>query len=568
VRRPLRPAVVLLFTAILLLAACQPAGSESPGGSGVPQPSSSATGGTVRIGYGGSPDSLNPGLALLSEAYTIFELVYDTPISINPDGEYVPELATDWEVSDDGLTYTLHLVDNAVFHDGTPMTSEDVKFSLETYRDNVEFPYQSSYPDVFTTIEAPDPTTVVLSLDEPVGNFEYRMVFMYILPMHIWSNEDPLTFANEEMIGTGSFKVAEYEQNEFVRLEAVKDHWSIAPYVDELIFQTITNADARVAALTEGEIDMITEFPLTALPTLEGTENVEVVTTDAIGGSLTDIFFNVMDPADCPGPSDLVPDGGVCSGHPALRDVEVRQALAKAIDEQQLIDVATLGTGTPGVSLVPTGLGDFFLGEGTDLPYDVDAANQQLDDAGYEDSDGDGVRECLDDQDCDTLTFRLNFPDDSDTAPREAELIDAMWGEIGVDLTIQALDPDTLTSVCCPAFDYDVILWGWGSDPDPQFLLGVTLCSSIESGFNETGYCNPEYDELYDAQAIEPDHDARVEIVHQMQEILVEDSPYIIPYYSGNVQAYRSDRYTGWHLGPVSFGLDDISSLGFIRPVE
>jgi ABC-type transport system substrate-binding protein len=99
VRRPLRPATALLFTLILVLAACQPAASESPGGSGEPQPSSDATGGTVRIGYAGAPDSLNPGRGLLTESYTIYELVYDTPISIDPEGAYIPELATDWESS-------------------------------------------------------------------------------------------------------------------------------------------------------------------------------------------------------------------------------------------------------------------------------------------------------------------------------------------------------------------------------------------------------------------------------------------------------------------------------------
>jgi peptide/nickel transport system substrate-binding protein len=561
VRRPLRPATALLFTLILVLAACQPAASESPAGSGEPQPSSSATGGTVRIGYGGSPDSLNPGLALLSEAYQIFELVYDTPITVLPDGSYVGELATDWEVSDDGLTYTLHLVDNAVFHDGTPMTSEDVKFSLELYRDNTEFPYMSSYSDVFPTIEAPDPTTVVMTSETPIGNFEYRMIFMYVLPMHIWENEDPLSFDNEEMIGTGSFKMAEYAQNEFVRLEANKDHFSIAPFVDELIFQTIENGDARVAAITNGEIDMITEFPTTAMPTLEGAENVQVVTSDSIASALTDIFFNVIDPDECPA-------DGVCSGHPALRDLAVRQALASATNKQELLDVATFGLGTLGVSLVPPGQVDFFVGADAGQPFDVDAANQQLDDAGYEDSDGDGIRECLPDQDCDTLTFRLNFPDDSDAGPREAEILQAQWGEVGVALEIQTLDADTLTAVCCPAFDFDVIMWGWGPDPDPQFLLGVALCANIENGFNETGYCNEDYEALYEEQAVEPDHDTRVGIIKEMQEILLEDVPYIIPYYYGSTQAYRTDTFTGWNTDPVGFGLDDISSLAFIRPVE
>lgn len=560
-RPMLRPASAALFTMVLVLAACQASNTESPSGSGGPQPSSSATGGTVRIGYGGSPDSVNPGLALLTEAFTMFELVYDTPIAIAPDGTYIPELASSWDVSDDGLTYTLHLVDNAVFHDGTPLTSEDVKFSLETYRDNPDFPYQSSYPDVFTSIEATDPTTVVLHTEEPVGNFEYRMVFMYVLPKHIWENEDPLTFDNGEMIGSGPFKLAEYSQNEFVRLEAVKDHWNQPPNVDEVIFQTISNADARVAALTNGDIDMITEFPLTALSSLQATENVTVTETSAIGGSLRDVFFNLVDPADCP-------EGGVCSGHPALRDVEVRQALAKAIDKQQIIDVATLGTAAPGLSLVPVGLGDFYLGDEADYAFDPEAAKQQLEDAGYVDANGDGIRECKSGQGCDDLTFRFSYPDDIDTAPREAELIDAMWNEVGVDLQITSLDADTLTSICCPSFDYDVILWGWGSDPDPQFLLGVPTCEGIANGFNETGYCSSAYDDLYAQQAVETDHSARVDIVHQMQQMLVDDVPYIIPYYPKDVQAYRSDAFTGWLEGPTGFGLDDVSSLVVIRPVE
>ena len=412
-RRSLRPAFATLVTLILVLAACQGSASESASGS----PGSGATGGTVRVGYPGAPDSLNPGLALFSESYTLFELVYDTPISYLPDGTYVPELATDWSVADDGVTWTMHIVDNAKFHDGTPLTAEDVKFSLEMYRDNTDFPYESSYPDVFTDIEAPDATTVILHADQPIANFEYRMAFMYIVPKHIWENEDPTTFDNAEMIGSGSFKLVDYQIGEFAQLEAVKDHWNISPAVDGVIFQTISNPDARVAALTAGDVDMITEFPLTALSTLQSTENVKVVQMESIGGDLRDVFFNVADPADCPGPSDLVPDGGVCSGHPALRDVNVRQALAKAIDKQQLIDVSTLGTASWGVSLVPPGLGDYFVGTDADWEFNVDAANQQLDDAGYADTNGDGIRECLPSQDCDDLTFRFYYPDDIDPGP-------------------------------------------------------------------------------------------------------------------------------------------------------
>lgn len=554
--------LALLAALTLVLAACSgPASSSQPSAGS----SGTATGGTVRIGIGGSPDSLNPGDAYLSEAYTLFELVYDTPINLTADGNYEPELAKSWTLSDDGLTWTLELVDNATFHDGTPLTSADVKFTLELYRDTGDYPYMPSYPDVFTSIEAPDATHVTLTSEEAIGNFESRMVFMYILPKHIWEGQDPVDFDNAAMIGSGPFKLVENKQGEFTRLATNTDYWKTPPFVDGVIFQTFQNPDARVAALTNDDVDMITEFPATAIAALQNADNVTVAITDPVAGSLRDVFFNLVDPADCP-----TADGGVCTGHPALRDLEVRKALATAVDKEQIINVAQLGLAVPGLTLVPITLGggEYYASDVADYAFNVDEANGILDAAGYQDTNGDGVRECKPDQGCDDLTFRVNFSEDNDTAPREAELLQGMWEAIGVRVTIQALDADTLTSVCCPTFDYDVIIWTWGSDPDPDFIIGVPTCGAISSGTNETGYCNPEYDALDAAQGVEVDHDARVAIIKQMQQILVDDVVYIVPYYDQQKQAYRNDRFTGWWGGQASWGLEDPSSLTVVRPVQ
>ena len=574
-----------LATIALLLAACtgvQQTASDQPPSSGAPSsgdPSTAptdggtATGGTVRIGTGGYPDSLNPGNGVLAEAYTFYELVYDTPVSVTSAGEYVPELASEWSASDDGLTWTMTIVEDATFHDGEPLTAEDVGYSIELYRDTEDFPFLPSYAAPFETVEVTDETTLTLTTAEPLSSFESYMAFIYVVPMHIWEAEDdPVAFENAEMIGSGPFKLAEASQGEFVELEANTEYWGTPPNIDGAIFQTIDNADARVTALTTGDVDAISEFPATAVSSLQNAENVEVhIAEIAAGGSLRDVFFNITDEENCPQDDPETADAdetGVCSGHPALKDLAVRQALAHAIDKQQIIDVATLGTGSPGLSLVPPGLGEYYASEVEDYAYDVDAANALLDDAGYEDSDGDGVRECLSDQDCDTLTFRFNYADDIDTAPRESELIQGMWAEIGVAIEIQGLDPDTLTSVCCPSFDYDVMLWGWGSDPDPAFLLGVGLCSEIDSGFSETGYCNPDYDALYDSQAVELDQAARVEQIIEMQQILVDDVPYIIPYYQQEIQAWRTDTFTGWLADDPTLGLQDPTWLTVLRPVE
>jgi peptide/nickel transport system substrate-binding protein len=542
--------------------------SEPESSGAAPTDAGTATGGTVRIGWAGYPDSLNPGNGVLSEAYTMYELVYDTPIAVNSAGEYVPELATEWAVEEgeDATTYTLTIRDDATFHDGEALTAEDVAFSMQLYKDTEDFPFLPSYVEPFETIEATDETTVTLTTPDPIANFEASMAFIYVLPQHIWEEvEDPVEFGNDEMIGSGPFMLEAASQGESVELTAFADHWGMPPNVDGVIFQTFEADDARVTALTTSQIDAMLDVPEAAIPALQNEENITVHIADvAAGGSLTDIFFNIVEEENCP----TEDEGGVCSGHPALKDIAVRQALAHATDKEQLITVATSGTGTPGLSLVPPGLGEFYASEIEDYAFDLAAANALLDEAGYEDSDGDGVRECLPDQDCETLTFRLNYPSDATTGARESEIIQETWQQIGVTVEVQVLDPDALTAVCCPAFDYDVMMWGWGSDPDPAFLLGVALCSEIPTGFSESGYCNPEYDELYEQQAVETDRAARVELIHQMQQILMDDLPYIIPYYYPSIGAWRTDTFTGWIEDDPTLGLEDVSNLANLRPSE
>ncbi len=566
------PVLILLVVVLgLLAAACSDdGGSETTldGTTETTQAADVSSGGTARIGWGGAPADLNPGNGVLAEDYVLYELLYDTPISIDLEGNYVPELATDWTVSEDGLTWTLTLRDDVVFHDGTPLTSEDVKYSIEIFRDNEAWGgFLGGYASYFTGIEAPDPTTVVLTTDEPLGSFEAQVIFMYIVPKHIWEqNDDPVGFTNDEMIGSGSFTLAEVSQGEFVRLEKNAEYWGGAPIVDEVVFLTFENADARVQALINGDVDMITEFPNTAIAALSGAANVKVVQGAPLAPELRDIFFNVVEPENCP------TDDGVCSGHPALLDVQVRRALAHGVDKQQLIDVGLLGLGDPGLGLVPTGLPKFFASElvPQDYAFDLAQGNTLLDDAGYLDTDGDGIRECPAGAECgptDDLTLRLNFPTDIDDAPRLAELLKGWWGDLGVGVEITPLDPDTLTSVCCPTFDYDVIIWGWGSDPDPGFLLSVLTCDEVSTGTSETGYCDAEYDQLFAEQGVTTDEAARRAIIVELQRIALEDVPYIIPYYQQATQAYRTDRFSGWQDSAPKVGLEDPTSLNVIRPV-
>jgi peptide/nickel transport system substrate-binding protein len=546
-----------LLVILLLLAACAsaPQATEAP-------PGGEAESVILKVGWAGSPDTLNPGTAVLTEAYTAFELVYDSMYQLNLDGTYSLELAESVNVSDDGTVWTFTIREGFTFHDGEPLTAGDIAFSYNFYASNPDFPFLPVYTGYFASVEAPDDRTVVITLSQAIPNMESQLIFLYVLPEHIWSQvATPGEYENAEMIGSGPFKLVEYAPDEFIHFAATGQHPLYSPKINEAVFQRFENQDALVQALRTGQVDMITEMPNTAVASLRNEADIAVVNGPSFYPSVADVIFNVVEPENCP------PGDGVCSGHPALRDRQVRLALAHATDKQKLIDVVLLGLGDPGLTLIPNGLGPFYNDSLVDYEYNAATANSILDEAGYADTDGDGVREMPDGSQ--PLLFRMNYPDDSTTAPRMSELLKEMWAEAGVAVEIQALDPDTLTSVCCPAFDFDVILWGWGSDPDPGFLLSVMTSAEITTGNSETGYSNPTYDELYDQQGVELDMEKRIEIVWEMQRIVFEDVLYIIPFYEQTVQAYRTDRFTGWLTGDAGkLALEDLSSLIAIEPVK
>ncbi len=543
-------ALYLLVLFAMLLSACGGASSQTS---------------TVRIGWAGSPDTLNPGTAVLVESYTIFELVYDSMYDLNLDGTFTLSLADSMERADDGLTYTFHIKKGIKFHDGQPLTAHDVAFTYNLYKAHEDYPYMNAYTVNFDTVEAPDDTTLVIHLTDPVPSIESTLVFMYILPEHIWKEHSDgkaaTEFENVEMIGSGPFKMVEYKQNEFVHLAVNKDYFGKQPKIGQVVFQHFESKDALVQAIKAGQVDMITEMPNTAVETLKTDPNIEVVTGAPLSPGVTDIIFNQVTPENCP-----TADGGLCTGHPALRDRDVRLAIAHATDKQKLIDVVLLGLGSPGLTLIPDGLGIWYNNTLKDYEYDIAKANQILDDAGYKDANSDGVREMPDGTN--PLSFRVNWPSDSVDAPRLAELLTEMWAQIGVKTQLQAVDPDALTAQCCPAFDFDIMLWGWSSDPDPNALLNVMASASIPTGYSETGYSNPMYDELFSQQGKETDPEKRKQMVWDMQKLVFDDVVYVIPYYEQAVQAFRKDRFTGWQTDFPKLELSDPSSLLVIEPAK
>jgi len=531
-----------LFCALVLLSCGSTPPADSPA--------------VLRLGWAGSPDALHPGRAVLSEAYTLFNLVYDSMFRLEMDGSFTPVLARTWQAAEGGHTWTFALCSDFVFHDGHPLTARDVAFSYNYYRGHADFPLLGTYTRAFAEASAPDDSTVVLRLREPVPDIQSLLVFLYVLPEHIWgAHAQDSRFADEKMVGSGPFMLREYQADQFARLGANRRHPLFPPQVDEVILQTFANQDALVQALRTGQVELITEMPNTAVAPLRQVAGIQVVVGPPQPPETTNILINQLHPAHCP-------PGSPCTGHPALRDLRVRQALAMAVDKQKLIEVVLLGMGIPGLTLIPEGLGRWYNSTLRDYHFDLEQAQELLDQAGYRDGDGDGVRETPVGR---PLEFRFNWPGDSPTAPRAAQLLAAMWKGIGVATQLQSVDPDALSAACCPGFDYDLILWAWDSDPDPGLLLGAMQGGRIPAGTNETGYAEPEYDALYQRQAIELDPERRRQLVWEMQGLALRDVVYIVPYYAHRAQAYRTDHFTGWPADLPKVALEHPAVLAVVR---
>ncbi|MBN1657636.1 MAG: ABC transporter substrate-binding protein [Anaerolineae bacterium] len=553
---------MLWIVGVMLLAACgatpeptQPAEPTAAPGTtemapepteAAPEPPAAAEPVTLRIGITYIWDTANPAIGWYN--YTIRYLLYDTLVEEVGVADFRPGLAESWEVSEDGLVWTFKIREGVTFHDGTPLTAEEVAWSLNWTIEN-EIETISSYLTNFEEVIALDPTTLQVTLASPVGNMEALLIYTWILPRSVWEGmtyDDILEFEDlSAAIGTGPYKLVEWVEGEYLILEANEEYWQGPPNIDRVVWQEFATEDAIVQALLAGDIDVVYEVPRTAIQTLEEAENVELAVMDSL--VVDELILNSHEDGTQP---------------ESLNDPAVRLAIAHAIDKQQIINVAFLGYAEAASTIIPTSMGDWHNNSVQDVPFDPAEGNIILDEAGYLDQDGDGIRE---DADGNPLEYRLYAEDDA-TETRMLEIISDGLAQIGISAPPTPMDEDSLISLY-PDFDFDLILWGWGLDPDPDFAMLIFTCDQREEGgWNDSGYCDAEFEEMYVQQAVTVDQEARRELIWQMQAKLFEDRPYIMLAYEQWVQAYRSDRFTGFGLEAA----DIVWKATFLpaRPVE
>lgn len=495
-------------------------------------------------------DHLNPFLASFASSVMVGRMTWEylTPPSAE-DNTPSPALATSWRTSDDKLTWTFGIRQGIKWSDGAPMTAKDIAYTYNRIMtDKAAQEANGTYVENFDTVTAPDDGTLVIKTRKPQASM--TAIDIPVVPEHVWSKiakiDDPATDSLAVAgVGDGPFLISEYRPNQLIRLKANPDYWRGRPKIDELQFVSYTNADAAVNALRNGEVDIVNRLTPTQFDSLRNSAGI--TTNRAIGRRNRELLIN-------PGARNLEAQP-IGNGNPALTDVEVRRAIARAVDPQTLIDRVLGGYGQLGGGIVPAAFPRYHWdpGPGRRYAFDPAAAGAELDRAGYP-RGADGTRTGKDGK---PLNLRLVARSSEDFSQRASDYIVSWLGAIGIGVTKQLVSDNEVDERTSDG-DYDLALSGWGTSPDPDYVLAKQTCAALPAvgGSNSSTafFCDPEFDSLYDKESTDLDPAKRADEVKQAQTRYYDQVPSFVLDYDNSLEAYRSDRFTGFPTQPAGNG--------------
>jgi peptide/nickel transport system substrate-binding protein len=551
VTRALAPIAVAAVLAVPIAATAQ-----------TDEPSPTGTEEKVTFIYGdtGEPSSLNPMKGYLAIDFYFWNWSYHLPISFSvEDLGAVPDFVTDVQVSEDGTTFTYETREGLRWSDGEPMTAEDLAFTLNLYKErNAYLP--SGYLGIMESAEAVDENTVEITTSDPTSLYAGAVPYLYtyVIPEHVWSEfDEPKSYDNVPQVASGPFRIVEYERGQFVRMDRNPEWSGPEPHIDEVIFRIFKNEEAEAEALRTGEIDFGYFDTPNVLNSLKGEPNIgthvgSIPSFDELAMNTGSAYQDAQ--------GAFKPHG---DGHPALTDVVVRQAIRMAINSEELSDRIHLGYAQPGTTIVPPvsiAGARWVPSEDEMLGWDIEGANQLLEDAGYVDTDGDGIREMPQGslEPGRPLELRYYVQTNDQNTVKAAPFVRSWLEDIGIRAEVTAMSSGRLGDEI-NAGTYDLFHWGWIPDPDPDSILQNFTCedrppNAQTYGDNDAFYCNPEYDALYEQQRSTLDPQERLGLIHEMQRIFYEDSPYAVLWYAPYFQAFRTDTFTGYQPQPAPKG--------------
>ena len=469
-------------------------------------------GGIVIAGLGRDAGGVYGGAHHLSNLASVFENL----VAYGYGSEIVPRLATSWEVSDDGLTWTFHLREGVEFHDGTPFNAEAARFALEMHNEK-----RPGHLGPLSSITAIDEYTLQITHTEPFAPLLYELAWP------VFSMASPMAFDEEggivSAIGTGPFEEEEWIPDEELVLIRNENYWGGMPKPEKIILKDIPDPSTRVMALEAGDIDMIIDSG-GVLPqdvsVLEANSEVEVLT-----GPYPICYYL---PLNCQ--------------IPPFNDPEVRRAVQYAIDQETIVEDLLEGYGKVARSILTSDVTDWFY-PASEVVYDPDRARQLLEEAGWTDFDDDGVLEKNGEE------FRVIFLVSTWSGQEMiAEVIQGQLREVGIIAEIQVVDSGVYYEIIKEEEGHHILLLGYPF-LGPHNVLYRSFHSTGDWNLRGMFYSNQQMDELLERGFRTTDHEERVKIYADVQKIVAEDVP-IIPMYEGVLINAVRDDIKGYKLHP------------------
>lgn len=518
-----RVVVPLVSAAALVLAVTVSAKADLYG----PIPDDPRMGGTLEVGMLVEPPALDPFHQAADARIRVTVLMYQGLFYEAETGEAIPLLAESYEISEDGLEYTFKLREGVKFHNGQDMTADDVAYSYNYIRDPDNGSPGARDFAIIEEIEAVDPTTVRMRLSESNAALPMTLGNKYgaVIPAGYFDAEDAKTRMNRESVGTGPFKLVEFNPNQNLLMAKNEDYWQESmPYLDEVNFSFLPNSASMLIALRNDRINVVNLSRPQDAAQVQGIEGLVIERFPSLNQKTIDLG------------SETKP----------LDDVRVRQAIALAVDKEEIMKAAIGGYGQV-IGTIVAGMEDRWGVPADQLPNqvrDLDRAKELMAEAGY----GDGVEV--------TLTT-INGYDWMDPA---AVTLKEQLAEIGIDLQIQRVD----LGVWIDAFrsaQMGFTFNDWATQPDPN-LLFFRHFHKKPDGADFRNWNNDEASALLQRGRSESDYEARRAAYADFQKVLAETVPTIMMFSSDHVVVRDDDvmnysqHPTGWYYGIARTYLD------------
>ena len=492
------------------------------------QSASSATVDSLTIAISADENTLTPFTYVHgSPGFDAMSLIYDTLFVRAPDNTIIPWMVKEYSVENDSKVYHITLEDGLKWHDGQPLTAEDVKFTFEYVLTQSRTRFSAIGKKV-ENIEVKNDKEFTITLKETDVNFiNNSLTDLRIIPKHIYENEADATVITSS-VGSGMYKMVEYKSGEYYKLEAMEDYFKGSPKVKNLNLPIMTDKSSIQQGIISGQLAAsTTSVSAAVLDTFNNASGIDILKAD--GYAPTMLYFN-------------------CEREP-FNNAKVRQAISLGIDMDTIIQQVALGHATKGTpNFIREDLEE--AEKGLSYEYNVEKANQILDELGYNQKNSEGIRL---DANGSPLHFSLLTYSDSTNRVRAAELISTQLKEIGIAVEVTSMESTAVDDKVWPEFDvskgrdFDMTMWGWSA---PVMLNGgslAALCSDYAIGNdNIGGYKNDAFDQLVSKYQSAATIEEANEASKEMQKFIANEYPFITLYYDDNLYACNTSMYDGW----------------------